>query len=152
MSRSLKAGEDLCAFFDDIYLVCEPDIVRFLYDQLAEALSTVAGIRLHQGKTRFLEHNRPVSRGHRRSGARGVEHGWYQGSGDLQCAWQILLQSASPRANHSFRTMPPSSSEKYAREQDEGIWTTVKGLFDEVPGSGQELTDAAQVASLPMRM
>ena len=27
-------------------------VVRFLYDQLAEALSTVAGIRLHQGKTR----------------------------------------------------------------------------------------------------
>ena len=27
---------------------------------------------------------------------------------DLQCAWQILLQSANPRANHTVRTMPPS--------------------------------------------
>ena len=71
---------------------------------------------------------------------------------DQQCAWQILLQSASPRANHSLRTMPPSVSEKYAREHDEGIWSTVKALLNEVPGSEQGLTDAAQVASLPMRM
>ena len=70
----------------------------------------------------------------------------------LQCAWQILLQSASPRANHSLRTMPPSASEKYAREHDEGIWTTVKALLNEVSGSEQELPDAAQVASLPVRM
>ena len=69
---------------------------------------------------------------------------------DLQCAWQNLLQSASPRANRSLRTMPPSASEKYARERDEGIWTTVEALLNEVPGSEQELTDAAQVASLPM--
>ena len=82
VSRSLKAGEHLCDFLNNIHLVCEPDRVRFLYGQLAEALSTVAGIRLHQGKTRVMEHNRPVSRGHRRSGARGVEHGWYQGSGN----------------------------------------------------------------------
>ena len=27
---------------------------------------------------------------------------------DLQCAWQLLLQGANPRANHSLRTMPPS--------------------------------------------
>ena len=65
---------------------------------------------------------------------------------------EMLLQSASPRANHSLRTMPPSASEKYAREHDEGIWITVKALLNEVPGSEQELTDAAQVASLPMRM
>ena len=38
VSKSLKAGEHLCAFLDDIYLVCEPDKVRFLYDQLAEAV------------------------------------------------------------------------------------------------------------------
>ena len=25
---------------------------------------------------------------------------------DLQCAWQLLLQSANPCANHSLRTMP----------------------------------------------
>ena len=71
---------------------------------------------------------------------------------DLQCAWQILLQSAGPRANHSLRTMPKNASKKYAREHDEGIWSTAKALLNEVPGSEQELTDAAQVASLPMRM
>ena len=52
VSRSLKEGEHLCAFLDDLYLVCEPERVRPLYDRLAEALSTVAGIRLYQGNTR----------------------------------------------------------------------------------------------------
>ena len=28
---------------------------------------------------------------------------------DLQCAWQLLLLSANPRANHTARTIPPSS-------------------------------------------
>ena len=135
VSWSLKAGEHLCAFLDDLFLVCEPDRVRFLYDHLAEALSTVAGIRLHQAKTRVWN-TIGQCRGHRRSGARDVEHGWYQGSGntfgdtkfvssimeervreerrlweaipfvpDLQCAWQILLQSASPR-----KSFPPNNA------------------------------------------
>ena len=183
VSKSLKAGEHLCAFLDDIFLVCEPDRVRFLYDQLAEALSTVAGIRLHQGKTRVwntigqcpediadlgpevwsidgikvlgppLGNTKFVS-SIMEERVREEQRLWeaIPFVPDLQCAWQILLQSASPRANHSLRTMPPSASEKYAREHDEGIWSTVKALLVEVPGSEQELADAAQVASLPMRM
>ena len=39
------------------------------------------------------------------------------------------------------------TSEKYAREHDEGIWSTVKALLVEVPGSEQELADAVQVAT-----
>ena len=27
---------------------------------------------------------------------------------DLQCAWQLVVQSANPRANHMLRTLPPS--------------------------------------------
>ena len=30
---------------------------------------------------------------------------------DLQCAWQILLQCASPRCHHYLRTLPPSQSD-----------------------------------------
>ena len=52
ISTLLFAGEHLCAFLDDVYIVCQPGRVRYLYDRLGEALLRVAGIRLHQGKTR----------------------------------------------------------------------------------------------------
>ena len=52
VSGSLEDGELLCAFLDDVFLVCEPERVRFLFDLLAEALMRHAGIQLHQGKTR----------------------------------------------------------------------------------------------------
>ena len=37
---------------------------------------------------------------------------------DLQCAWQLLVQSANPRTNHSLRTMPPSCTTEHARAFD----------------------------------
>ena len=49
---------------------------------------------------------------------------------DLPCAWQLLLQSANPRANHSLRTMPPSQSAECARAHDEGMWQVVSTLLD----------------------
>ena len=52
VAASLLRGEQLCAFLDDMYLLCDPSRVRFLYDLLAAALARVAGIQLHQGKTR----------------------------------------------------------------------------------------------------
>ena len=32
---------------------------------------------------------------------------------DLQCVWQILVQSANPRSNQTIRTLPPSQSAEY---------------------------------------
>ena len=52
VATSLLPGEQLCAFLDDVYLLCDPSRVRFLYDLLASALVRVAGIQLHQEKTR----------------------------------------------------------------------------------------------------
>ena len=40
-------GEQLCAFLDDISVLCQPHRVKTIYDVFG-----VAGIRLHQGKTR----------------------------------------------------------------------------------------------------
>ena len=123
-----------------------------LYNILGEVLFRVAGIHLHEGKTRVW------NRG-------GMAPGQVEGLGpaawscdgikvlgtplgtaqcvstlmeeriaeerklweaipnvpDLQCAWQILLQSANPRANHTIRTLPPSQSANYAHRHDEGI-------------------------------
>ena len=48
----LLPGEQLRAFLDDVYALCSPDRVKPIYEALAKALHRVAGIRLHQGKTR----------------------------------------------------------------------------------------------------
>ena len=39
------------AFLDVVYIVCQPERVRVLFDRLAGALTRVAGIRPHDGKT-----------------------------------------------------------------------------------------------------
>ena len=67
---------------------------------------------------------------------------------DLQCAWQLLLPSANPRANHTMRTLPPSVSSVYCQAHDEGIWSTAKqsmGIDDVTDPECQQL------ASLPVR-
>ena len=56
---------------------------------------------------------------------------------DLQCAWQILLQSANPQANHTMRTMPPSLSAAYCVAHVEGIWSTAKGLLGGIRTRGR---------------
>ena len=52
VARLLKPGKHLCAFLDDIYMVCEPERVRPLYNILGAALHREAGISLHTGTTR----------------------------------------------------------------------------------------------------
>ena len=52
VARLLKPGEHLCAFLDDIYMVCEPERVCPLYNILGAALHREAGISLHTGKIR----------------------------------------------------------------------------------------------------
>ena len=52
VASSTERGEQLCAFLDDIYVLCAPHRVVPLVKQLSESLERVAGIRLHQGKTR----------------------------------------------------------------------------------------------------
>ena len=47
-----ERGDQLCAFLDDIYVLCARHRVVPLFKQLSESLERVAGIRLHQRKTR----------------------------------------------------------------------------------------------------
>ena len=58
---------------------------------------------------------------------------------DLQCAWQVLLQCAGPRANHMLRTLPPTQVAEYAKKHDDGMWATVCKLLGELPGERNEL-------------
>ena len=40
---------------------------------------------------------------------------------DVQCAWQLVVQCAVPRANHVLRTVPPSWSAQYAEDHDSRV-------------------------------
>ena len=71
---------------------------------------------------------------------------------DLQCAWQLLVQCAGPRANHLLRTLPPSQSKTYAGEHDAGMWATAKTLLGGLPGTPAEQATARDLASLPLRL
>ena len=69
---------------------------------------------------------------------------------DLQCTWQLLLQSANPRANHTMRTMPPSISSTFAARTTRAGGTLPKILLGGVPGESE--TQSQQLSTLPMRM
>ena len=181
VARLLKPGEHLRAFLDDIYMVCEPERVRPLYNILGAALHREASVCTlakpvwNRGGIvpAHVEEMGPdvwncdgikvlgTPLGTAHFVASLVEERiaeerrlWEAIPSvlDLQCAWQILVQSANPRSNHMIRTLPPSQSAEYARQHDEGMWATVQALLTEVPGSEHELRSAEQVATLPMRM
>ena len=48
----MRRDEQNCAFLDDLYIVCQPERVRVLYDLLSESLIRVAGIHFHERKAR----------------------------------------------------------------------------------------------------
>ena len=68
---------------------------------------------------------------------------------DLQCAWQLLLQSANPRANHTMRS-PQVFQLAYCHAHDEGMWDTARTLLDGVPEANE--AESQQLSTLPMRM
>ena len=53
VADAMRPDEQICAFLDDVYIVCQPERVRVLFDLLAELLFRVVGIWLHDGKTRM---------------------------------------------------------------------------------------------------
>ena len=181
VAAALVPGEQLSAFLDDVYLLCQPARVKPLFKLLERALLRCAGIELHQGKTKTW--NRagvvPDNIGEVRDDAWHPEGitmlGTPVGSEqyisrkmeervakerelwsaipivpDLQCSWQLLLQSANPRANHTMRTMPPSQSSVCCRAHDEGVWETAKRQLGHVPAEDEE--EAGSISTLPMRM
>ena len=141
VAAAMVPGEQLSAFLDDIYLLCQLARVKLLFKLLERALLRCAGIELHQGKTKTWNRARVVPDNIGEVGddawqpegitVLGTPVGSEQYISrkmeeritkerelwstiptvpDLQCSWQLLLQSANPRANHTMRTMPPSQS------------------------------------------
>ena len=174
-------GEQLCAFLDDVYALCDPERVKAIHDTLAECLWRVADIQLHGGKTKVWNKGRVppptrISSGQEAWQPEGIKVlGTPIGSEafiremmriadeqrlwdaiprvpNLQCSWQLLVQSAGARANHVIRTLPPELSAEYASEHDRGMWRTVVAFLGLMPGTPEQLDRAKIVASLPMRM
>ena len=54
---------------------------------------------------------------------------------DLQCAWQVLLQSANPKATRCALCRLLFLSLEYSRLHDEGIWGTALALIGQLPGT-----------------
>ena len=48
----MRAGEELYAFLDDVYILSSPARTRFLYNLVGEKLLSTSGIQLHTGNTR----------------------------------------------------------------------------------------------------
>ena len=70
---------------------------------------------------------------------------------DMQCAWQLVVQCAVPRANHTLRTVPPSHSAEYAAKHDTELWQAATKV---IGAAVDEKEDAAanDIATLPMRL
>ena len=78
---ALLLGEQLCAFLDDVYLLCDPLRVKVLH---VGGSIVPSRIQLHQGKNQSLEPSRDPTRGHRAWGKRVQtcwNHGWAHPSG-----------------------------------------------------------------------
>ena len=176
-------GELLFAYLDDVYVVSKPDRTRALYDLLADRLHNMAGIQLHEGKTRTWNAAgeclpRMALLGPDVWSPRGVkilgtpvgtddfvqtkiearlkdERSLWEAVSwvpDLQCAWQILLQCASPRCHHLLRTVPPSQAARYAHGHDQGMMATMEALLEGLPGDVEQKTWAQRIATLPVRV
>ena len=126
VATSLAPEEHLCAFLDDIYLLCPPERVVPLYKLLSK-LARVAGIRLHPREDQGVEQGRQSARG---CAGLGPEPWQTQGLKvlgtpigtpemndriederrlwetipvvpDLQCAWQLLAK-CQPQGQPQF--------------------------------------------------
>jgi len=167
VQAQLRDGEYLFAYLDDVYAVTEPERTRPVYDlalsdvagirlnegktrtwnrggtpppsmeSLGEDVWSPAGVKVlgtPVGTDAFVEKlvaERLADEQRLWDAIPEVP--------DLQCAWQLLLQCAGPRANHLLRTLLPSQSATYGCHHDEGMWRVLNRLLGDLPGSTEAL-------------
>ena len=159
---TLKPGEQLCAFLDDVCALCDPERVKAIHEMLAECLWRVAGIQLRRETTKVWNKRRvpPPNVDQLGLEARHPECIKVLGTPIGSAAFTlprmttrvVVEQSAGPRANHRIRTLPPELSSERASEHDGGLWETVVALLGQLPGTPEQLDSAKIVASLPVVM
>ena len=114
------------AFLDDLYIDTVPTRAREALDTTTQMVSDLCGIAELGGDRPLREQGvvvlgTPVGHpefvrawtGDRLQEERRLVTELPQ-LPDLQCAWLLLLFCASPRANHTLRTLPPTQAAPYA--------------------------------------
>ena len=158
VQNRLLPSEVLCAFLDDIYVVCRPERVGMAHTMLENALWRHARIQVHAGKTKIwnragVRRARLVLEGHE-CGVVGwsrkpMGHPDYVAHQlqlirrhqqtlldripalpDVQSAWALLLHCGAIRANCFLRVIPPQRSLRYAQDHDEALWNCLCGVLD----------------------
>ena len=178
----MRPGELLFGFLDDVYVVANSQRIREVFNLLNEKLAIVGiqlqpakpgrgtgqehvqrtskiwaprcGIRrglrswaLHVGSDQFVADVAQARLEEERRLWEAIS--WVP---DTQCAWQIMLQCASPRCHHFLRTIPPSQSETYADGHDEGMRRALEAVMGRLPGDDRQKDVAWNISGLPMRM
>ena len=69
---------------------------------------------------------------------------------DLQCAWLLLLLSATPRANHLLRAVRPTLLAEYCTNHDQALWNTLAKLLNLSDAESQDWL-SRNMATLPAR-
>ena len=179
VSAVLQPGEQLCAFLDDVYAVCQPARVKVIRDALARALHRVAGIRLHQGKTRVcnkggVQPDHVDTLGEDAWQPHGiVVLGTPLGSEQLTRA---KLQNRMDEERRLWERIPnvpdlqcgwqilllsanpranhtlrtlPPSHQSTAANMTRAFWNTARTLLGEIPGTVDAVEDARTLSSLP---
>ena len=124
LAGALEAGEQLCAFLDDICVLCQLHLVKTtiserqafvfiraktrvwnkVFHRMTCTLSATRCGSLMAWLSREFFSGRTVE-GKLRARVEEERRLW-----DLQRGQQMLLQTANPRANHTLRTLPPVQS------------------------------------------
>ena len=56
LAAELLPTEKVCAFLDDVYILCKPERVRYLCKRAEHHLFEKTGVRLNMGKTKVFNH------------------------------------------------------------------------------------------------
>ena len=67
---------------------------------------------------------------------------------DTQAAWLILSMCVTVRPNYLLRSLPPNTTQSFAKHHDDSVWKCICELL----GTDAGETNARQLAELPLRL
>jgi hypothetical protein len=71
---------------------------------------------------------------------------------DPQEAWQLMVRCVVPRANHTLRTLGPSSAKKYADDFDTMLWDAAVNILEAARLGDDTRADGRVIAEFTCRM
>ena len=169
---TLRPGEMLSGYLDDIYVFCDPSRVAEIFLQVKQLLFRSGGIK-NFGKTKIWNSAAEAWTGEGPEEDRGLvvfglpvghrafvqkwladkeqSHAQFLSRipavQDAQSAWLLLLMCAGPRAHHILRNLPPSEVSQFCQNHDNRLRECLPNILAvEVPDGV-----ASEVVQLPFR-